>query len=67
MCSNNKKWFTFQIVRLSAKLLTQLTILAESSYGIGEISYQLLKGNSTMKQTLSLTLPYIVRYYYYFL
>ncbi|KAL0883062.1 hypothetical protein ABMA27_016532 [Loxostege sticticalis] len=50
-----------QIVRLSAKLLTQLTILAESSYGIGEISYQLLKGSSSMKQTLSLTLPYIVR------
>ncbi|XP_060803453.1 armadillo repeat-containing protein 5 isoform X1 [Amyelois transitella] len=50
-----------QIVRLSAKLLVQLTILAESSYGIGEISYQLLKGNSSMKQTLALTLPYIVR------
>ncbi|XP_031765935.2 armadillo repeat-containing protein 5 isoform X2 [Galleria mellonella] len=50
-----------QIVRLSAKLLAQLTILAESSYGIGEISYQLLKGSSAMKQTLSLTLPYIVR------
>ncbi|KAF9421142.1 hypothetical protein HW555_002854 [Spodoptera exigua] len=50
-----------QILRLSAKLLSQLTILAESSYGIGEISYQLLKGSSTMKQTLSLTLPYIVR------
>lgn len=54
--------FLFQIIRLSAKLLAQLTILAESSYGIGEISYQLLKGNSSMKQTLSLTLPYIVRY-----
>ncbi|KAL4719188.1 hypothetical protein ACJJTC_005480, partial [Scirpophaga incertulas] len=50
-----------QVVRISTKLLAQLTILAESSYGIGEISYQLLKGNSTMKQTLSLTLPYIVR------
>lgn len=50
-----------QIVRLCVKLLTQLTILAESSYGIGEISYQLLKGSSSMKQTLSLTLPYIVR------
>ncbi|KAI5637273.1 BTB/POZ domain-containing protein [Phthorimaea operculella] len=50
-----------QIVRLSAKLLSQLTILAESSYGIGEISYQLLKGSPSMKQTLSLTLPYIVR------
>ncbi|XP_049873107.1 armadillo repeat-containing protein 5 [Pectinophora gossypiella] len=50
-----------QIVRLSAKLLSQLTILAESSYGIGEISYQLLKGSHCMKQTLSLTLPYIVR------
>ncbi|XP_022838097.1 armadillo repeat-containing protein 5 [Spodoptera litura] len=50
-----------QILRLSAKLLSQLTILAESSYGIGEISYQLLKGSSAMKQTLSLTLPYIVR------
>ncbi|XP_068633382.1 uncharacterized protein Rnb isoform X2 [Battus philenor] len=50
-----------QIVRLSVKLLAQLTILAESSYGIGEISYQLLKGTSHMKQTLSLTLPYVVR------
>ncbi|KAG6452804.1 armadillo repeat-containing protein 5 [Manduca sexta] len=50
-----------QIIRLSTKLLTQLTILAESSYGIGEITYQLLKGSSSMKQTLSLTLPYIVR------
>ncbi|KAJ0176554.1 hypothetical protein K1T71_007733 [Dendrolimus kikuchii] len=50
-----------QIIRLSGKLLSQLTILAESSYGIGEISYQLLKGGSSMKQTLSLTLPYIVR------
>ncbi|CAH0585629.1 unnamed protein product [Chrysodeixis includens] len=50
-----------QIVRLSSKLLSQLTILAESSYGIGEISYQLLKGSSSMKQTLSLTLPYIVK------
>lgn len=50
-----------QIIRLSTKLLKQLTILAESSYGIGEISYQLLKGSCAMKQTLSLTLPYIVR------
>ncbi|XP_048478636.1 armadillo repeat-containing protein 5 [Plutella xylostella] len=50
-----------QIVRLSGKLLAQLTILAESSYGIGEISYQLLKGTSCIKQTLCLTLPYIVR------
>ncbi|XP_047029859.1 armadillo repeat-containing protein 5 [Helicoverpa zea] len=50
-----------QILRLSSKLLSQLTILAESSYGIGEISYQLLKGTTSMKQTLSLTLPYIVR------
>ncbi|CAB3261567.1 unnamed protein product [Arctia plantaginis] len=50
-----------QLVRLSSKLLSQLTILAESSYGIGEISYQLLKGEAPVKQTLSLTLPYIVR------
>ncbi|XP_075977580.1 BTB/POZ domain-containing protein Rnb isoform X2 [Anticarsia gemmatalis] len=50
-----------QLVRLSSKLLSQLTILAESSYGIGEISYQLLKGETSVKQTLSLTLPYIVR------
>ncbi|XP_047991718.1 armadillo repeat-containing protein 5 [Leguminivora glycinivorella] len=50
-----------QILRLSSKLLAQLTILAESSYGIGEISYQLLKGSSAMQQTLSITLPYIVR------
>ncbi|CAG9102705.1 unnamed protein product [Plutella xylostella] len=50
-----------QIVRLSGKLLAQLTILAESSYGIGEISYQLLKGTCLMQQTLCLTLPYIVR------
>lgn len=50
-----------QLLRLSSKLLSQLTILAESSYGIGEISYQLLKGESSVKQTLSLTLPYIVR------
>ncbi|CAG5048003.1 unnamed protein product, partial [Parnassius apollo] len=50
-----------QIIRLSVKLLAQLTILAESSFGIGEISYQLLKGSSSMKQTLSLTLPYIVK------
>lgn len=51
----------FQIVRLSAKLLAQLTILAESSYGIGEISYQLLRGTPCIQQTLCLTLPYIVR------
>ncbi|RVE50863.1 hypothetical protein evm_004430 [Chilo suppressalis] len=50
-----------QIIKLSTKLLTQLTILAESSYGIGEISYNLLKGNASIKQTLSLSLPYIVR------
>ncbi|XP_073956979.1 BTB/POZ domain-containing protein Rnb isoform X2 [Choristoneura fumiferana] len=50
-----------QILRLSSKLLAQLTILAESSYGIGEISYQLLKGTPAMQQTLSITLPYVVR------
>ncbi|CAG9786810.1 unnamed protein product [Diatraea saccharalis] len=50
-----------QIIRLSSKLLTQLTIHAESSYGMGEISYNLLKGNTSIKQTLSLSLPYIVR------
>ncbi|XP_034832431.1 armadillo repeat-containing protein 5 [Maniola hyperantus] len=50
-----------QILKLSSKLLTQLSILAESSYGIGKISYHLLKGSSSMKLTLSLTLPYIVR------
>ncbi|CAH2096098.1 unnamed protein product [Euphydryas editha] len=50
-----------QIMRLSSKLLSQLTMLAESSFGIGKISYHLLKGSSSMKQTLSLTLPYVVR------
>ncbi|XP_052741286.1 armadillo repeat-containing protein 5 isoform X2 [Bicyclus anynana] len=50
-----------QIMKLSSKLLTQLSMKAESSYGIGKISYHLLKGTSSMKQTLSLTLPYFVR------
>ncbi|XP_026499690.1 armadillo repeat-containing protein 5 isoform X1 [Vanessa tameamea] len=50
-----------QIIRLSSRLLSQLSVLAESSYGIGKICYHLLKGSSSMKQTLSLTLPYIVR------
>ncbi|KPJ08530.1 Armadillo repeat-containing protein 5 [Papilio machaon] len=49
-----------QVVKLSFKLLARLTVLAESSYGIGEISYQLLKGSQDMKRTLSITLPYIV-------
>ncbi|KPI95601.1 Armadillo repeat-containing protein 5 [Papilio xuthus] len=49
-----------QVCNLSLKLLARLTVLAESSYGIGEISYQLLKGSPDMKQTLSITLPYIV-------
>ncbi|XP_045536642.1 armadillo repeat-containing protein 5 [Papilio machaon] len=49
-----------QVVKLSFKLLARLTVLAESSYGIGEISYQLLKGSPDMKRTLSITLPYIV-------
>lgn len=49
-------------MRLSSKLLSQLTLIAESSFGIGKISYHLLKGSSSMKQTLSLTLPYVVRY-----
>ncbi|XP_047503466.1 armadillo repeat-containing protein 5 isoform X3 [Pieris napi] len=50
-----------QLLKLGSKLLEQVTIVAESSHGIGEISYHLLKGTSDMKQTLSLTLPYIIR------
>ncbi|CAH2262845.1 jg9219 [Pararge aegeria aegeria] len=50
-----------QINKFSSKLLTQLSLKAESSYGIGKISYHLLKGTTSMKQTLSLTLPYFVR------
>ncbi|XP_022117785.2 armadillo repeat-containing protein 5 isoform X1 [Pieris rapae] len=50
-----------QLLKLGSKLLEQVTIVAESSHGIGEISYHLLKGTTDMKQTLSLTLPYIIR------
>ncbi|CAK1551154.1 unnamed protein product [Leptosia nina] len=50
-----------QLLRLGAKFLEHLTVVAESSHGIGEISYHLLKGSEDVKQTLALTLPYLIR------
>ncbi|CAG9561823.1 unnamed protein product [Danaus chrysippus] len=50
-----------QIMKLSKKLMNQMGSLAESSYGIGKISYHLLKGSPSMKHTLAMTLPYIVK------
>lgn len=56
----------FQLLKLGFKLLEQITIVAESSHGIGEISYHLLKGTPDMKQTLALTLTYIIRFVFYY-
>ncbi|XP_045498323.1 armadillo repeat-containing protein 5 [Colias croceus] len=50
-----------QLIKLGSKLLEQVTIVAESSHGIGEISYNLLKGSPNLKQTLCITLPHIVK------
>ncbi|XP_061383636.1 uncharacterized protein LOC116769953 isoform X2 [Danaus plexippus] len=50
-----------QIMKLCKKLMNQMGSLAESSYGIGKISYHLLKGSPSMKHTLALSLPYIVK------
>ncbi|XP_013145321.1 PREDICTED: armadillo repeat-containing protein 5 isoform X2 [Papilio polytes] len=49
-----------EIFKLYSKLLARLTIMAESSYGIGEICYQLQKGSPDVKQTITITLPFLV-------